>query len=127
MDLKLNYLQHFTAAVEAGSIVKAARRLNISQPGLSRSIRLLEEELEVTLLERSVKGVTPTDYGANFYTRAKSILFEADRAKVEIREMRGEIGRIITIGALPSQANFILPQATIKFLSIHKNVKIKVI
>jgi DNA-binding transcriptional LysR family regulator len=127
MTLEMNYLEHFTAAVEAGSIGKAARNLNITQPGLTRSIRILEEQLEVTLLERSVKGVTPTDYGVNFYTRAKSILLEADRAQVEIREMRGEIERVISIAALPTLANFVLPEATMKFLEIHQNVKVRVV
>tara|TARA_B100000315_G_scaffold259597_1_gene316253 strand:+ start:3428 stop:4465 length:1038 start_codon:yes stop_codon:yes gene_type:complete len=127
MTLEMNYLEHFTAAVEAGSIGKAARSLNISQPGLTRSIRLLEEQLEVTLLERSVKGVTPTDYGVNFYTRAKSILLEANRAQVEIREMRGEIERTISIATLPTLANFVLPEATMKFLDIHQNVKVRVV
>jgi DNA-binding transcriptional LysR family regulator len=46
MTLEMNYLEHFTAAVEEGSIGKAARALNISQPGLTRSIRLLEEQLD---------------------------------------------------------------------------------
>lgn len=127
MTLEMNYLEHFTAAVEAGSIGKAARSLNISQPGLTRSIRLLEQQLEVTLLERSAKGVKPTDYGTNFYTRAKSILLEAERAQIEIREMRGETERIISIGTLPSQASFILPEATLKFLASNQNVKVKVI
>ena len=127
MTLEMNYLEHFTAAVEAGSIGKAARSLNISQPGLTRSIRLLEEQLEVTLLERSTKGVKPTDFGASFYTRAKSILLEANRAQVEIREMRGEIERTISIATLPTLANFILPEATMKFLDIHQNVKVRVV
>ncbi len=127
MTLEMNYLEHFTAAVEAGSIGKAARSLNISQPGLTRSIRMLEEQLEVTLLERSIKGVTPTDYGVNFYTRAKSILLEATRAQVEIREMRGEIERILSIATLPTLGNFILPEATMKFLDIHRNVKVRVV
>lgn len=66
MTLEMNYLEHYTAAVEVGSIGGAARKLNISQPGLTRSIRILEEQLEVTLLERSAKGVTPTEFGASF-------------------------------------------------------------
>jgi DNA-binding transcriptional LysR family regulator len=127
MTLEMNYLEHFTAAVEEGSIGKAARTLNISQPGLTRSIRMLEEQLEVTLLERSSKGVKPTDYGSSFYTRAKSILIEASRAQTEIQEMRGETEALLTIGTIPVQANFILPEATIKFLEIHKNVKLKVV
>ena len=60
MTIELRYLRHFTAAVEQGGIGKAARSLNITQPGLTRSIRLLEEHLKVSLFERGSRGVTPT-------------------------------------------------------------------
>ncbi|MDA0239978.1 MAG: LysR family transcriptional regulator [Proteobacteria bacterium] len=127
MKLEMNYLEHYAAAVEVGSIGGAARKLNISQPGLTRSIRILEEQLEVTLLERSAKGVTPTDFGASFYTRAKSILLEAEKAHAEMREMRGEIERVLSIASLENVANFVLPEATVGFLAQHPNVKIKIV
>lgn len=127
MTLEMNYLEHYTAAVEVGTIGGAARKLNISQPGLTRSIRILEEQLEVTLLERSIKGVTPTDFGASFYTRAKSILLEAEKAQTEIREMRGKVERILSIATLENVANFVLPEATVNFLDQYPNVKIKIV
>lgn len=127
MTIELRYLRHFVAAVEKGGIGKAARSLNISQPGLTRSIRLLEQHLQIPLFERGTKGVTPTSYGVNFYSRARSILSETERAELEISEMRGETGKLVTIGALPSLANFILPEATIRFLAGSDGAKVKVI
>ena len=127
MTIELRYLRHFTAAVEKGGIGKAARSLNITQPGLTRSIRLLEEHLKVSLFERGSRGVTPTSYGLNFYSHAKSILSETERAQLEISEMRGDSAGSVTIGALPSQANFILPEATVKFLEANQGARVKVI
>lgn len=127
MTIELRYLRHFTAAVENGSIGKAARSLNVSQPSLTRSIRLLEEHLRVPLFERGTKGVTPTAYGSNFYSRARSILAETERAQLEISEMRGETESLVSIGTLPSQANFILPEATVKFLANNQGARVKVI
>jgi DNA-binding transcriptional LysR family regulator len=127
MAIELQYLRHFTAAVEKGGIGKAARGMNITQPGLTRSIRLLEEHLKVSLFERGSRGVTPTSYGRKFYSHAKSILSETERAQSEISEMRGEGGSAVTIGTLPSQANFILPEATVKFLNGNANTRVKVV
>ena len=60
MDLK--QLRNLVAVLEAGSINKAAERLHISQPALSKSISKLEAELGVLLFERDGRGVQPTRY-----------------------------------------------------------------
>ncbi len=127
MSLEIRHLRYFVAAVEFGTIGKAARSLNISQPGLTRSIRILEDYLKVSLLERGPKGVTPTDYGQSLYTRAKSILAETARTEQEISGLRDDTDSRVTIGALPSQANFILPEATIKFMEHETSAKVRVV
>jgi DNA-binding transcriptional LysR family regulator len=127
MAIQLRYLRHFAAAMEKGSMGKAARSLNISQPALTRSIQMLEETLKVPLFERGTKGITPTLYGINFYSRAKSILADTERAELEILEMRGATESVVVIGALPSQANFVLPDATIRFLAANDQARVRVI
>lgn len=127
MVIEISYLRHFVAAVEEGSIGNASRKLNISQPAVTRSIRQLEEHLEAQLLERGSKGVSPTPYGDNLYIRAKSILSDLQRAELEIGELKGGSQNLITIGALPSQANFILPEATIRFAETRPTTRVRVI
>ena len=56
--------------VESGSLSRTARRLNTLQPALSKSLRLLEEQLGVRLLERGPRGVRLTKFGDSFYRRA---------------------------------------------------------
>jgi DNA-binding transcriptional LysR family regulator len=62
--LKLQDLHFFLAAVDAGSMGRAARQLNTTQPAISRSIADLERALGISLLDRSALGVEPTAYGA---------------------------------------------------------------
>ncbi len=56
-------LQHFLAAFRHGSLGRAAAELHISQPGLSKSIRQLERELQVKLFDRTPLGLVPTVFG----------------------------------------------------------------
>lgn len=68
------YLRFFVQAGESGSLVKAAKRLHISQQGLSAAIIRLEAELQCKLLVRTRKGITLTSEGEAFLPRARQIL-----------------------------------------------------
>ncbi len=74
--MDLSQLKRFVATVEGGSLGKAAELLNISQPGLSKSIHQLETDFGAKLLDRGPKGVTLTAFGGAVYKRAKRILAE---------------------------------------------------
>lgn len=65
---------------ETGSFSAAARRLNIGQPAVSKTIAQLEARLAVRLLLRSTRGLTPTEAGLAFFERAKCAIEEADEA-----------------------------------------------
>lgn len=91
-------LKAFLTIVESGSIRAAARVLRISQPALSKSLRQLEEELAVPLLQRSVRGVVPTEFGKALMARALTIDHELRRAKEEIAQIRGERNGNIVVG-----------------------------
>lgn len=71
--MKLNQLKHFVAVVDCGSISAASEKLFLSQPNLSRSIKLMEEELGEQLLVRSAQGTETTEFGRQVYYYAKSI------------------------------------------------------
>ena len=74
--MDLSQLKRFVTTVEGGSLGKAAEMLNISQPGLSKSIHQLEADFGAKLLDRGPKGVTSTAFGEAVYLRAKRILAE---------------------------------------------------
>ena len=71
--LKLRDLDVLSAVVEMGSMGKAARRLNISQPAVSKAVVELEDALGVKLVDRSRRGVMPTPYGVALAKRSIAI------------------------------------------------------
>ncbi|WP_456023774.1 LysR substrate-binding domain-containing protein [Pseudomonas protegens] len=77
---RLAAMETFVCVVETGSFSAAARRLNIGQPAVSKTIAHLEKRLSVSLLLRSTRGLTPTEAGLAFFERAKRALEEADEA-----------------------------------------------
>ncbi|MEO0423533.1 MAG: LysR family transcriptional regulator [Pseudomonadota bacterium] len=93
--MEFRQLRYFVAVAEEGNIGNAARRLNVSQPPVSRQIQALEYHLQAQLLIRTAKGVTLTDAGHTFLEDARKILAQADRAKERTMAAdKGEIGRL---------------------------------
>ncbi|MBR4759081.1 MAG: LysR family transcriptional regulator [Lachnospiraceae bacterium] len=85
--MELRHIRYFLAVVSEGSISKAAEKLCIAQPPLSRQIKDLEEELGSPLFIRKPKGLALTDAGEHFLQYAQRILQLADKSVEDIREM----------------------------------------
>ena len=84
--MSLVQLESFIAVAEEGHVGRAARRLHISQPPLSRQIRRLEEELGAPLFERTPRGMTLLPTGQRFLARAREVLAAVERARGAITE-----------------------------------------
>ncbi len=87
--MRLTQVRDFVAVVESGSIRAAARKLSVSQPAITKSVRGLEGELQVRLLQRSSKGIVPTPSGRAFFVRARV-------AQSELRE-RSRIAQRVSL------------------------------
>src|SRR5689334_24942344 len=83
MDLRL--LRYFVAVAEERHFGRAAARLHMSQPPLSRAIKQLEAEVGALLFARSTTGVTLTPVGAVLFDEARALLHHADRVRVRVR------------------------------------------
>jgi len=117
--MELRHLSYFKAVAEELNFRKAAERLFISQPGLSRQIKQLEEMLEVKLFERDKKHVELTAAGAFFKNEVDFVLNHLDSTKSQLKLIAaGKVGEL-RIGFLGSASNQILPNLIAK-LNAHQ-------
>lgn len=124
--MELRQLRHFVAVVEAGNLSRAAGRVFISQPALTRSIKNLEDQLGVLLLERKPRGVVPTEAGDSFYRHARLILNECQRAKSEVAEIESGNRGAISIGIAALFAGYVLDGAVAAFIDRYPKASITV-
>ena len=93
--MELRHLRYFVTVAEEGHLTRAAERLGIQPPPLSRQIRDIEREVAVRLFHRKPRGVELTDAGRSLFDDARAILAQLDRAlDTARRTARGELGRI---------------------------------
>lgn len=108
--MELRQLRYFIAVAEELNFGLAARKLNVSQPPITRQIRKLETELDVQLLRRKSKGSELTEAGRIFLEDARSILAGIERAAERTRAaQRGELGAL-KIGYFGSVSYSLVPQ-----------------
>lgn len=114
--IKLRHLQCFTEAVRQQSLKRAADRLNLTQPAMSKTLKELEETLGKTLLIRSRAGMTLTEAGEVFAHFAQMSLSALDHGLDGIAQLEAGGARAeLAIGALPSVAAGLLPRAVAAF------------
>jgi DNA-binding transcriptional LysR family regulator len=123
MDLR--HMRYFMAVAETQNFHRAAAALNIVQSALSRRILDLEKQLNLTLLERSPKGVALTDAGKIFLRHAQAIIGEAERAKAHMKKLStGELGSLrLGLNRIAPQLP-VISQALQAFRQNHPGVKL---
>lgn len=122
--MELRHLRYFVAVAEALSFTKAATRLRVAQPALSRQVADLEDEIGVDLLRRTSHGARLTAEGELFLDKARLILQLADESIVQVRALaRGEFGEL-QVGYVPPLDLHILPRALAEFRKTTPGVKV---
>lgn len=124
MDIR--QLRVFTEVARLESFTRAAESLHIAQPAVSISIRKLEDELELTLLNRQERRVTLTAEGENLLTHANRILENCSAAEAEMAELRGLRCGEVRIGITPMMSAYYFPRIIAKFRERYPNLRLAV-
>ncbi|ENM9048238.1 tricarballylate utilization LysR family transcriptional regulator TcuR [Salmonella enterica subsp. enterica serovar Infantis] len=103
--MELRQLRYFVRIIETGSMGSAAQDLDIGVSALSQQMSRLENELAIRLLQRTSRGVTPTNAGLAFYSQAQLGLRHADDAILAAREAR--LSGHVSVGMAPSTASIL--------------------
>lgn len=125
--MKLRQLDALRAVAEAGSLHEAARRLFLTQPAISRSIRELEVELGMQLLTRSANGATLTPFAHQVLKRVFVVQREIGRITEDAQSARGELGGRLTLAVTPPAATRALADSLIELTAARPGVKLDVI
>lgn len=108
-------MRSLVAVADAGAIGEAADTLGLSQPALSRRVKLLEEEFEAELVQRSGRGIALTEMGRLVVAEGRILAERFDRLKVDVgQRVRLEAG-VVRVGGGATAVSYVLPQAIGKF------------
>jgi DNA-binding transcriptional LysR family regulator len=123
--MELRHLRYFVAAAETENVSRAAGKLHVSQPALSRQIRDLEEELGFSLFERSAKSVRLTQAGKTFLIEARAVLQRADEAVKTARAIAVGAYAELHVGYAPSPTARLMPSTLRTFQAQFPRVRVK--
>tara|TARA_B100000787_G_scaffold148943_1_gene120659 strand:+ start:4992 stop:5942 length:951 start_codon:yes stop_codon:yes gene_type:complete len=125
--MNLRGLRYFAAVAQARSFTKAASRLNVAQPAVSRQVQKLEKDLGVDLLKRSKIGVELTGAGDFFLRRALPLLVELDQAKELLSHQSKAQVKDIIIGLTTGEGLAIAPMLINRWAEMFPASKLKII
>ena len=107
--MKLNQLEALIAVADGYGIAGAANKLNISQPAITKSLRNLEEDVGVALLDRSEYRLKLTTYGEILLNRARAISTEVEKARLDIRLMQERNQQLLLYNSSPGPMPLLIP------------------
>jgi len=124
--MELESLRTFIAAVRAGSLTAASRRLHRSQPAITIQIQALEREAQTALLVRGPRGVRPTPAGELLYARARGLLQEAESLVDDLRSVGALRRGRLRVGATDVMATGLLPKVLARFRRRYPGIQVSV-
>ncbi|GHB43316.1 LysR family transcriptional regulator [Mongoliitalea lutea] len=123
MNIEFRHLEYFRAVAEELNFGRAAERLFISQPGLSRQVKQMEEILEVQLFERTKRKVVLTPAGHFLKAEVDYIFNHLELTKTQLKEIAsGNIGEL-RVGFLGSAAHTVIPELLVKISQTFPGIK----
>ncbi|TDD24460.1 LysR family transcriptional regulator [Nonomuraea diastatica] len=115
MDVDTRLLRYFAVVAEEGSLTRAAERLFVSQPALTKQIKQLEARLGVSLFARSRNGMALTEPGRSLAEHVPALLAGLDQALRAAKSTAAQAARVLRVGFLASAANEATPHIIAEF------------
>lgn len=107
--MNIQQLEYITALNKHRHFAKAAEDCNVTQPTLSTMVQKLEEELGVTLFDRSRSGITPTDIGRLIVDQAQQVINESNKIQAIVAEEQNSMSGRVRLALLPTIAPYLMP------------------
>ncbi len=124
---RLRHVELIAELYDSRSILKASRRLALSQPTVTKALKDVENTLQLSLFERSNRGLKPTPYGEIFARHAKVVLAQLRHAAEELEGLRAGYSGKVTVGTLLAASASILPDAITLLKKTRPGVAISVV
>jgi DNA-binding transcriptional LysR family regulator len=124
VNLNLSHLQAFVVTSRLGSFTRAAQRLHVSQPAVTKQIRQLEQTLSVRLLDRTTRSVALTRVGKELVPIVERLLREFDSVVVNAKSLSAKGSGVLAIAALPSLCSTVLPAVMAKYRHRYSGVTV---
>ncbi|WP_298247686.1 LysR substrate-binding domain-containing protein [uncultured Christiangramia sp.] len=124
--MTITQLHYVLAVAEHKNFTKAAQKVFVTQPTLSMQIQKLEEELDITIFDRTKKPIQLTEVGQKIVHQARNIVNESDRIKDIVDQQKGFIGGIFRLGVIPTIMPTLLPMFIGNFMKKFPKVKLKI-
>lgn len=125
--IELQHLRAFIGIADAGGVTKAAGKLHLSQPAISRQIHALEAALAVPLFERAGRGVRLTPDGEDLLRRSQRVVAEADALVERARAIKAADAGILKIGATPPMIESVLSGFLSGYARRHPAVEVHIV
>lgn len=125
-QINLRHVEVFRSVMLAGSVVGAARMLNVTQPGVSRTIGLMELRLGFNLFERRGRRLVPTAEAETLYYEVEQTYLAVDRISQVAMDLRHKRAGALRIGTFPALAHWQVPQAIARFIADRPEVTVQV-
>lgn len=123
--LRLRHLHLLISLAETGSLSDTARVAHTTQPGLSKWLKELEEDVGAPLFERHARGLRPTAHGQMLLGHAQRILSEMARAQHNLEALQNGDSRSVALGTSPAAAPSLVPDAITYFLRRHPRARVE--
>src|SRR3954469_3697382 len=123
--MNLERIELFLKIVDTGSVSAAGREANLTQPAVSRSLKLLEEEIGADLFDRQGRGLLLTAAGRALIPCARQLVRDSERARLQVQRAAEDAYFDLRVGAVDSLGTHVLPECLSGLQTEHPDLKLK--